>query len=124
MKCPPCSGNGKGSGPFGTCRLCGGRCSLPDDPSLTEECGFCNGTGHGTGEFGFCAVCKGYARLRPLVDPDAPFVFFIESGQPRTAHLKLADIFQDVTGEIRICDPYYGTGSLLRLDLIKALLPD
>jgi hypothetical protein len=34
--------------------------------------------------------------------------------------LELAKLFQSLTGEVRICDPYYGTGSLLRLDELKA----
>ena len=126
MKCPPCNGTGIGRGAHGTCHLCGGRGTLPDDPSLTEKCSFCLGTGIGSDSFGLCHVCKGYGRLRAhseTPDANAPFVFFVEAGQPRTAHLELAELFKDVTGEIRICDPYYGTGSLLRLDLLKHCSP-
>lgn len=126
MKCPPCLGTGQGVGPNGTCPLCGGRGTLPDDPFLIEKCRFCLGTGQGTGKFGLCPVCKGYGRLRANLetpDPDAPFVFFVEAGQPRTAHLGLAELFKDVKGEIRVCDPYYGTGSLLRLDLLRHCSP-
>ena len=126
MKCPPCNGTGMGRGPNGTCHLCGGRSTLPDDPSLVEKCNFCRGTGMGSSPFGHCHVCKGYGRLRahsPTPNPNAPFVFFIEAGRPRTAYLDLAELFKEVTGEIRICDPYYGIGSLLRLDLLKHCSP-
>ena len=45
----------------------------------------------------------------------------IEAGKPRTAHLEVAKLLQPLSGEVRICDPYYGMGSLLRLDeLTKA----
>jgi hypothetical protein len=59
----------------------------------------------------------------PKQDRAALFVFFVEAGQPRTAYLELAELFKDVTGEIRICDPYYGKGSLLHLDLLKHCSP-
>lgn len=126
MRCPPCVGTGVGRSPQGTCELCGGRGTLPDDPSLAEPCNFCLGTGIGSDPRGFCDVCKGYGRLPGLSDvanPNAPFVFFVEAGQPRTAYLELAELFKGVSGKIEICDPYYGTGSLLRLDLLKHCSP-
>ncbi len=122
MQCPPCLGTGMSRSLQGPCELCSGRGVLPDDPSLTEPCSLCLGTGLARSLQGFCEVCKGYGLLPPLSsepNPDAPFVFFVESGQPRTAHLELSALFQEVTGDIRICDPYYGTGSLFRLDLLK-----
>lgn len=126
MRCPPCLGTGVGRSTLGTCELCAGRGTLPDDPTLSQPCNLCLGTGVGSGSHGFCLVCNGYGRVRPETaspDPHAPFAFFIESGQPRTAHLDLADLFKGVSGEIRICDPYYGTGSLFRLDLLKHCAP-
>jgi hypothetical protein len=50
---------------------------------------------------------------------EGPLVAFIEAGKPRTAHLELAKLFTSLAGDLRICDPYYGSGSLLRLDLLK-----
>ncbi len=44
----------------------------------------------------------------------------IEAGKPRTAHLEIAKLFNSLKGEVRVCDPYYGTGSLLRLDDLKS----
>lgn len=126
MRCPPCLGTGVGRSSQGTCELCGGRGTLPDDASLTERCNLCLGTGVGGGSRGFCQVCEGYGRLRARTDlpnPNAPFVFFVEAGQPRTAHLELAELFNGVSGEIGICDPYYGTGSLFRLDLLEHCSP-
>ena len=42
----------------------------------------------------------------------------IEAGKPRTAHFHLQKVFAELTGSVQVCDPYYGTGSLLRLDLL------
>jgi len=47
----------------------------------------------------------------------------VEAGKPRTAHLLPKDIFQQVTGEVRIRDLYYGTGSLLRIDSLSHCSP-
>ena len=47
-----------------------------------------------------------------------PLVFFVESGKPRTAHMQLSALFGSLEGALRVCDPYYGTGSLSRLDLL------
>jgi len=49
---------------------------------------------------------------------DGPRVWFLEAGKPRTAHTELSTIFNELSGELRICDPYYGTGSLARLGLL------
>jgi hypothetical protein len=75
-------------------------------------------------ETGFrCDICDGYGKIRPVspkvTSDEAPLVFFVESGKPRSAHLLLEDVFKELAGEIHICDPYYGMGSLLRLDLLK-----
>jgi hypothetical protein len=43
---------------------------------------------------------------------------YFEAGTPRTAHRALGQVFEKLSGEILICDPYYGMGSLLRLDLL------
>ena len=46
-------------------------------------------------------------------------VSMVEAGKPRTAHVELTRLLSDIEGIVRVCDPYYGTGSLLRLDLLK-----
>lgn len=55
--------------------------------------------------------------VRDVTSPSAAqtTVVQIEAGKPHTAHLEVAKLLQSLTGEIRICDPYYGTGSLYRL---------
>jgi hypothetical protein len=39
----------------------------------------------------------------------------IEAGKPWTGHLEVANVLQRLSGEVRVCDPYYGTKSLGRL---------
>jgi hypothetical protein len=46
---------------------------------------------------------------------NATTVIKIEAGKPVSAQLAVAKLFEPLKGEIRICDPYYGTGSLLRI---------
>jgi hypothetical protein len=47
-------------------------------------------------------------------------IAFIEAGKPRTAHLEIKTLLEALPDEIRICDPYYGAGSLFRLDPISS----
>jgi hypothetical protein len=93
-----------------------------------------------------CRECDGWGRRewKPVaVDPAAPksvdqlvaelgvsevvrascdetIVVQIEAGKPRTAHLEVTKLLQALSGEVRICDPYYGSGSLLRLDALTS----
>jgi hypothetical protein len=45
-------------------------------------------------------------------------VLRIEAGQPRQARIKLGEILDHLSSVVRICDPYYGVGTLDSLDLI------
>jgi len=129
MICPLCKGTGKqwGTG-FIECELCHGEGILPDTRAHLPECHFCNGTGreHGVG-FVLCPKCQGWGRReRKPFDPTenaGPSVFVVEAGKPRTAHLDLSAFLAKISGHVRICDPYYGTGSLLRLDGLRNCRP-
>jgi hypothetical protein len=101
------------------------------------ECHYCKGSGREKG-FGYtlCPECGGCGRRdRKVVDPKAtkaadlilklgvreptrvegPQVVQIAAGKPWTGHVEAARILQSLAGEVRICDPYYGQGSLMRL---------
>lgn len=126
MKCRPCSGTGIGLSTDGTCVLCHGMGEVPDDPTRTRMCPSCKGTGIGLRTDGLCVVCQGYGYVAPVVQPsqlEGPPVIFFKSGQPRTAHLKIDELFRGLTGQLCVCDPYYGTGSLLRLDSLANCAP-
>lgn len=127
MQCRLCRGRGRDVVTGGFCSLCKGRGKVPDDPNRTEQCVLCNGWGRDSVTGRICQVCGGYGILAPVVTDttpaDAPLVFFVEAGTPRTVHIHLQDIFRHLSGEVCICDPYYGMGSLLRLDLLKHCSP-
>ena len=58
------------------------------------------------------------AALPPPEPDEAAKVIWVQTGPLRDSHLKVAALFKEVQGEVRICDPYYGMGSLLRLDAL------
>ena len=128
MDCPLCRGTGISVLALNAnCELCGGRGEIVDDPTRTQICRQCSGSGISQLKLNaICNQCDGYGRVAPLDGCDkahGPSVVCIEAGTPRTAHLAIADIFSELTGELCICDPYYGSGSLLRLDLLKHCRP-
>jgi len=131
MHCPPCHGTGRAFRRGEKCQLCKGRGELPDEWENRPICNFCFGTGRGgiaQGHGALCSVCGGYGHLAPEPEPvavavDGPLAFFIEAGKPRTAQLRLKDVFASLNGELRICDAYYGTGTLLRLDGLTHCAP-
>ncbi len=122
MECAICKGTGIAIGTTTIyCTTCRGAGHLPDD--RLNEPTFAKGTGVAPGTTTItCTVCGGWGRLPP--DPKrrpsetGPLALFVESGTPRTAHVQLSTLFSGLKGELRICDPYYGTGSLFRLDLL------
>ncbi len=127
MLCRPCSGLGKDLSTGRLCPICKGRGKVPDDPYRTEMCVLCSGLGKDISTGRICQVCGGYGMVAPLgsdtTPPDAPLVFFVEAGTPRTAYLRLHGVFRQLSGEICICDPYYGMRSLLQLDSLQHCSP-
>lgn len=123
VQCKPCQGTGKAYGyGLGVCTACDGRGSRPRDRQRTDPCAWCGATGlnPATGS-DRCSLCDGFGLRYPPdweANEDGPLVWFVQAGKPRTAHLLLKDVFTKLSGHIRICDPYYGKGSLLRLDLL------
>jgi len=132
MKCPPCKGTGK-QWQWGTsfveCEVCHGEGILADTRIHLPVCHFCNGTGmeHGVSLSVLCPKCEGWGRRErkpfDLTENVGPSVVFVEAGKPRTAHLELSAFLTTMSGHIRICDPYYGTGSLYRLDELRDCKP-
>ena len=110
MNCPACSATG--SIGLLRCRVCGGRGSLPDTRLYQASCPRCSATGM----IGLviCDVCDGWGRLTPE-EPQGLRVLHIEAGSAFETHLELSDIFQSLSSDVCVCDPYYGEGSLVRL---------
>jgi hypothetical protein len=105
------------------CCLCHGNGEYFTDSKRTRECPQCKGEGRDRRYSSqLCQKCGGYGLVEPLTQSTASGdaggleVVHIEAGKPRTAHLEIVDILSTLSGEIRICDPYYGKGTLIRLD--------
>lgn len=138
MKCPSCSGTGRHHYYVNSlCKVCKGIGSLPDSRLNNPVCVACGGTGrHHYYVNSYCPVCHGWGRLptsllkrcltklrinsSAKVTPKAGVtVSMVKAGKPRTAHTELQTLLHGVKGIVRVCDPYYGTGSLYRLDLLS-----
>jgi hypothetical protein len=134
IKCGLCDGSGKSTiYDVLPCILCHGDGDLDLDPACTELCKICDGSGKAPANRQMpCSHCggrryvvpRGYKPApNPLPPEDLPMVFFVEAGKPRTAQLRIEEIFGKLSGEVRICDPYYGVKSLYRLDSLKHCKP-
>ena len=63
-------------------------------------------------------MTKGKREIESILSEGKLSVVRIEKNQPRTARLELKQIFANLIGEVRICDPYYGVRTLDALDHI------
>lgn len=63
-------------------------------------------------------MTKGKREIENLTGGESMAVIRIESGQPRTARLRIGKILSGLKGVIRVCDPYYGIKTLDTLDHI------
>ncbi len=63
-------------------------------------------------------MTKGKKGVESILSGGKLSVVQIERNQPRTARQELKDIFADLKGEVKICDPYYGVRTLDALDHI------
>jgi len=126
MKCAACKGRGIHPGYSSKiCEVCKGIGELSDERINNSECRPCKGTGiHPGYSTKICEVCGGWGLTKnnqneSYLQSNGLSVFFVESGKPRTAHLDIRELLKNLNGTVRICDPYYGTASLYRLDLLK-----
>jgi hypothetical protein len=122
-KCPPCLGTGKLWAVYPQpCTLCKGEGLIADVKPGAVLCHWCQGNGRQNRILTqLCEWCggRGYRpQLEGEGDESLPSVFFVEAGKPRTAHVTMLSVLTSLEGELRICDPYFGTGTLLRLDPI------
>jgi len=70
------------------------------------------------GETLYRIMIPGRKEVELLTRQDALTIAYIEGGKPRTARKILSEILQGLSGEVRICDPYYGIRTLDALDYI------
>jgi hypothetical protein len=131
-ECPPCDGTGKRwvDNADIECEVCKGE-GVVSSPSEDEDiCRHCLGTGllrqRSSGYYGskneLCAKCSGLGVRRPpwaksniSIVTESVEVFMIEAGKKYTAHITCTDLLGQLNGTLRICDPYFGSGSLSKL---------
>lgn len=70
------------------------------------------------GETEYKLMIRGRREIEPALGGGRVTVVRIESNQPRSARLKLREILSQLSGIVRICDPYYGIRTLDSLDLV------
>jgi hypothetical protein len=63
-------------------------------------------------------MIQGRRELDSVLIVQGVQVSFVEAGKPRFARQRLQDLFANLEGLVRICDPYYGVRTLDSLDMI------
>lgn len=121
--CRPCEGYGL-AWKFGpeNCPLCHGKARIPIDPRRTLRCEPCRGSGRlRRFEKVLCDVCGGYGAIDPnLPPPDTgSMVWFVEGGKPYTERKRLAAVLETLSGEVCVCDPYFGPGVLTAIERLQ-----
>jgi hypothetical protein len=61
-------------------------------------------------------MTKGKREIEHVLGGEKLSVVRIEKDQPRTARLELSEVIKELTGTVRVCDPYYGVRTLDLLD--------
>jgi hypothetical protein len=69
------------------------------------------------GEIHYKIMTRGRREAQRLLEAGNVSLLYMESNKPRTARRKLAEILGDLSGVIRVCDPYYGIRTLDSLEL-------
>jgi hypothetical protein len=116
--CCYCGGSGRDHRvPIIECPVCGGTGRLPAFPKEQEfECKFCHGSGIDPSEYPPipCRICKGHGVLY-----EGPIeLIYISGGKPYSDHRTIENILERLTGEVRICETYFGKGTL---DLLRSV---
>lgn len=69
-----------------------------------------------SGETAYKLMTQGRREIEPLLRNGAISVVRIEGGRPHTARQHLGELLADLTGLVRICDPYFGLRTLETID--------
>jgi len=71
------------------------------------------------GVISYKLMTKGQREINDILSTKPIKVIRIDSNQPRSARHQLSEILASLRGEVKICDPYYGTRTLDSLDYIS-----
>jgi hypothetical protein len=124
--CRFCIGSGRDPGKNGLCRICNGDrfLMIPDGYVLCPVCIGSSKDPFKKRQFILpepCPKCKGIGKIPPLSlqkDESGLSILCVSGMEPFTDYVKISEIFQNLSGDIDICDPYIGEESLLLLGKI------
>lgn len=120
MDCVYCEASGTEPYTGNVCPVCEGKIELPDNLAGRPKCRRCQiKPGHEPYTFGKCLVCGGTGRIPPE-DHDGPEIWHVEPTGLFKLHQNLSELFSSLTGEVCVCDKYYGTRSLARIREFQA----
>jgi hypothetical protein len=71
------------------------------------------------GDLYYRIMTKGKRQIEPYIQTGEISLSYIHEGKPRTARKILSQLLDNLKGDIRICDPYYGLRSLDALEMIS-----
>jgi hypothetical protein len=70
------------------------------------------------GEIHYRIMTSGRRQVEPFLHSGAISVLYVHGGKPRTARKILSDLLNPLSGEVRVCDPYYGIRTLDALEML------
>ena len=99
------------------CPVCEGEGRIEKYPNQ-RACPVCRGMGRDILSGSLCPKCHGFGALdrEPIRGPIN--LFYISGEKPYSDYRTVENILEEVTGNVLICDPYFGKNTL---DLIKRL---
>jgi hypothetical protein len=64
----------------------------------------------------YSVMTRGRRRAEELLNVGSLDLLYIDGGKPRTARMELKDLLANMSGAVKVCDPYYGIRSLESLE--------
>jgi len=110
-KCPYCGGTAEDPCNYTLCPVCEGDGRIEKYPN-ERDCPFCNGTGQDRWEFSPCRKCDGFGALDREPGRGPVNLFYIGGEKHYSDRRTVENILEEVTGNVLICDPYFGKNTL------------
>jgi RecJ-like exonuclease len=110
VPCRYCKGSGRDPQKAELCEVCDGDGEVELDGRDSSNCRVCGGTGRNPFGSGPCTKCGGKGFLYVETPPDR--ILFFNGKTPYSDRRKLSEVLSQITGVVRVCEGYLGTGSL------------
>lgn len=116
VRCPYCQGRARRPATVEGCPVCDATGELPDAYAERPGCHLCNQTGRKPATVDPCERCAGTGHIPPA--EEGLRVSYFSAGRDWEARRAIEEIFGGLSGVVRLCDPYYGEGSLATLSYL------